>query len=87
MKITIDTKEDSHEDIKKIVKMLEALLDGHVSAPLNMFGDAPSPDSSGSGGTDLFSLFNDDKSSQSSSGTNEVKKDDNKEDMPEIIVY
>lgn len=88
MKITIDTKEDSHEDIKKVVRMLEALLEGHIAAPMGMFG---SPDSDGSSasspGTDLFSLF--DSSKAGDSGTvASVKTDENKDDdIPELVPY
>lgn len=61
MKVSIDTKEDSHEEIKKVIKMLQNLVgDAHeifsnepsISAPsnespiANIFGDATSVSSS-----------------------------------------
>ena len=91
MKISIDTKEDSADDLKKVVKMLEALLEGHVAAPFNMFGDlSPSSGSSNgsaqSPGADLFSIF-DDKDAQNSQSS-VIKSDDKKDDdVPEIIPY
>lgn len=30
MKISIDTKEDSHDDIKKVIKMLQHLVDSEI---------------------------------------------------------
>ena len=46
MKISIDTKEDSHDDIRKVIKMLEHLVSGgsfsNVSNSGNIFDD-PSP--------------------------------------------
>ena len=32
MKISIDTKEDSHDEIRKVVAMLQAWVDGHTNA-------------------------------------------------------
>lgn len=44
MKITIDTKEDSHEDIRKVVALLSNISSGNVSrvGSSNIFDD-PSP--------------------------------------------
>ena len=62
MKVSIDTKEDSHEEIKKIIKMLQNLIgdseeifsnEPSVSVPsnespiANIFGDSSSGSSSG----------------------------------------
>ncbi len=52
MKITIDTKEDSHEDIKKIISMLQNMISDssvildkkepeRTSDMFSMFGDGP----------------------------------------------
>lgn len=90
MKITIDTKEDSADDLKKVVKMLEALLEGHVAAPFNMFGDLnPSSGSSSTGstqspGADLFSIFGDDSKAKEAEQPKAEIKDD---DVPEMIPY
>lgn len=92
MKITIDTKEDSHEDIKKVVRMLEALLEGHIAAPMGMFGSPDIAGSSGSDGsstsspgTDLFSLFDSGKAGDSGTA---IKTDENKDDdIPELVPY
>ena len=51
MKLTIDTKEDSHQDIKKIIKMLQHLVGegshSNISNQGNIFDD-PSPSLSNS---------------------------------------
>jgi len=59
MKISIDTKEDTHEDIKKVIKMLQHIVgdtqeifinqstDSNVTSPMaNIFGDTSSSSSS-----------------------------------------
>ena len=46
MKISIDTKEDSHDEIKKVIKMLEHLINKDPSPTYNNSGnifDDPSP--------------------------------------------
>ncbi|PIN86647.1 hypothetical protein COV19_03995 [Candidatus Woesearchaeota archaeon CG10_big_fil_rev_8_21_14_0_10_44_13] len=94
MKITIDTKEDSLDEIKRVVKMLEAWTEGHTNAPFSMFGDmgsgsgsSPSSSSgsdSGSGG-DIFSLFGD-KSSENKESSPTIAEN-KEEEMPEIVPY
>ena len=85
MKITIDTKEDSHEDIKKVVKMLQALLEGHTNAPMDLFSDNSSgSDSDSSGG--LFNLFDDDKKDDSGDSTSSDYGSDDDE-TPRVITY
>jgi len=39
MKITIDTKEDSHEEIKRAIKMLSSLVGEHAVTNANIFDD------------------------------------------------
>lgn len=96
MKISLDTKEDSAEDIHKIVRMLQAWLEGHVNAPADMFGNpSPGPASSSTspeGG--LFNMFGDSSSSPSSgsaqnpeSSLADLKKDTDNDEIPEIIPY
>ena len=44
LKITIDTKEDSHEDIKKIVALLSQMIgkDSVTNSPQNLFENSSS---------------------------------------------
>jgi len=75
MKITIDTKEDSHEEIQKAIRLLSALIVDKeiISNQVDIFGD--SSDSSGSSG--------------SSSGVFDKKKKDDDVDIgiPELEEY
>jgi hypothetical protein len=57
MKITVDTKEDSTEDLKHMIKMLSALVESRggssnysndMPGMMNMFGDSPSSSASSS---------------------------------------
>jgi hypothetical protein len=41
MKISIDTKEDSHEEIKKVIKMLNHLVGESSYSNQNIFEDEP----------------------------------------------
>ncbi|MCH8004264.1 MAG: hypothetical protein IH934_06580 [Nanoarchaeota archaeon] len=64
MKITIDTKEDSHEEIQKVIKMLSSLVGQEVmSNQGDLFGDNSSTNTNQS--SDMFS---DDSSSSNLSG-------------------
>lgn len=97
MKLTIDTKEDSHEEIKKAIKMLSTIVgDEHVytnSAPkaavANIFDnsgsmttpDAPSEPVSGS----VFgNIFGEPSSAAETTEPSEEKKDEDK--TPQVIV-
>ena len=71
MQITINTKEDSVEDIKKIIAVLNSLVEGHSTvAPMQMFG------SNESGSQGIFNLFD-----------NNEKKKENPEDVVRMIEY
>lgn len=99
MKISIDTKEDSADDIKKIVKMLQAWLEGHSGSYVNIFdsGSAVSGQSSSDSQPDiapgLFNIFGDSNSESSGSevapgsvldfGSDKYDPDDS----PKIITY
>ncbi len=67
MKISVDTKEDSHEDIRKIIRMLQNFVgDSAFSNQGNLFSDDGPPsldleDSSSDEATNAFSaMFGDD---------------------------
>ncbi len=84
MKITIDTKEDSHEEIQKAIRLLSALIGDKeiISNRGDLFGnDAPtnsgSSDDSGSGDSGgVFSMFN-----SSSENKSEIREDKKQEDI------
>ena len=89
MKISIDTKEDSAEDIKRVVRMLQAWVEGHINAPLDMFGSG-SPDSSQpAANPGLFNIFNDDKKTDDLNEAiiMDLDRRDDPEDIPPVITY
>ncbi|MCX6707047.1 MAG: hypothetical protein NT001_02805, partial [Candidatus Woesearchaeota archaeon] len=95
MKISLDTKEDSTEDIHKVVRMLQAWLEGHSNAPSDMFSSpspgqgsqaSPSPSNSSEGA--FFNMFGDSGSSNAETPSGSVigiKKDTDNDEIPEII--
>lgn len=98
MKISFDTKEDSAEDIKKIVKMLQAWLEGHTNAPLDMFSSQSSDGSPSPAVSEgLFNIFGDNKektdstASQSSASQPSIidldKKDSYDDEIPPVVPY
>ena len=90
MKITIDTKEDSHEEIKKVIKMLSSLVGNatvYTNAPSNIFedntpSDSPADDSTEQAGSALASLFG-----GSDSTTQEQPKEPEDDEHRTIIEY
>lgn len=92
MKITIDTKEDSHEEIRKAIKMLSSLI-GHketFSNQPNIF-DSDITDLSPSGSepepTNAFAAMFGSSSSQDDEDKNNEMKVEESDDFPEIIEY
>ena len=78
MKITIDTKEDSHEEIKKAISLLSSILEKEKS--FDVFESSPSiPSSQDSSSTGLFGMFNnsDNNNTASAVGTDNILKQDN----------
>ena len=61
MKITIDTKEDSHHEIQKAITLLQSLISGRVRNSNVFEDDTPTlpaePSSSSEGG--IFNMFGD----------------------------
>tara|TARA_Y100000310_G_scaffold242976_1_gene247310 strand:+ start:18706 stop:19074 length:369 start_codon:yes stop_codon:yes gene_type:complete len=76
MKITIDTKEDSHEEIQKAIKLLSSLIPGEVMSNSGDLFDGDSPSLDANKSSDIFgddtpsspSESSDDSSSSSGSG-------------------
>ena len=86
MKITIDTKEDSPTDIRKVIALLSKLIEDSSEHHSNIFEDS-SPglrsESSGSGGNAFANMFGDNLSS-----TQEKKEEDKeKEETPQVMEY
>lgn len=83
MKITIDTKEDSHEEIRKVIRMLQNLVGEEkvYSNQGNIFNDSKPVTKNVFG--NLFS--NDNK--EESQLKEEKPSEEEKKDVPEIITY
>jgi len=90
MKISIDTSQDSHEDIKKAIKLLTALIEGRVysNAPdlRNVFDnpieptasqDSSTPDPSPAP-TNVLGMFDNPET---------IKKPEEKKDVPDVEFY
>ena len=99
MKITIDTKEDSHAEIQKVISMLSALVGGEEKTYSNkdIFSDSspevtPSTESSESSGV-FGNLFSNDKTEESAVEEKpedekpEEKKEEPESENVEIIPY
>ena len=98
MKITIDTKEDSPADIRKVIALLSKMIEGGEEHHSNIFEDSsPSvrEESGGSAGMNAFAnMFGGGSSSAEKDdtpvlGESLVKKEseENDEDVPEIMEY
>ncbi len=92
MKITIDTKEDSHEEIRKIIRMLSSLVGERetFSNQPNIFEDS-SEDKEEPETNAFANMFGSEPSKLSEenkeSTEDEEIKVEEKEDMPEVAEY
>ena len=90
MRITIDTKDDSQEDIRKVIRMLSHLVgdDYKTNASSNIFDDDNNDDTTGNA---FANLFGDDNASQQTPENNNyldaLKPEDEEEpeDKPQTI--
>ncbi len=73
MKITIDTKEDSHDEIQKVIRLLQHLVEAGENAPSSVI---PQENNT----RDLFGLFSDDNEK-------ETKDDDRASEVPDVMTY
>ncbi len=71
MRITIDTKEDSPEDIHKVIELLSKLNGNRHVSQRNIFEDSASAGSAGSSSAQggVFNMFNNEPSSPSPSSS------------------
>jgi hypothetical protein len=88
MKITIDTKEDSAADIRKVIALLSKMIEDYRHSS-NIFEDDSGPglgisetsSSESAGGNAFANMFGDNPTLA------EEKKEEDKEDMPEVMEY
>lgn len=88
MKIQIDTKEDSHEEIRKVIRMLSSLVGEQeiMSNQGNIFSDNPQNDSSNNQSADIFSMLNSNANSEMSESALSNEKTDKKDDDVSIDI-
>jgi len=90
MKITIDTKEDSHQEIRKIIRMLSSLVgENPVTNAPDMFGDDESPEvpsGTPSPPTGAFANMFGGEAEEPKSETSEPD-DDSDDDVPPVMEY
>ena len=81
MKITIDTKEDSPEDLRRIINLLSELI--NQKQPQNVgFFDSPQSDPSQTETSNLMSMFDQPTTQPASQPTQPEKKD-----IPDVKLY
>ena len=85
MKITIDTKEDSHEELRKVIKMLSSLVGEEVMTNQgDIFGgSSETPTSEQGKSSDIFNVFNNTTSETKTEPekTTEDKKEEKDDDL------
>lgn len=77
MQISIDTRHDSPEDIKKVIKMLQHLVGEHAyTNQPNMFEESSQPTEATAGFANMFG-----------DTASKVAEEPKKKDSPQIIPY
>ena len=82
MKITIDTKEDSHEELRKIIKMLSSLV-GEKEVMSNQSDIFNDNDSDKEENTGMFNMFSQDKPETSADSETTDSETTTDEEKPE----
>ena len=89
MRITIDTKDDSPEDIRKVIRMLSHLVgdDYKTNASSNIFDDDNNDDNAGSALADLFGNDNQ-QTPENNNYLDALKSEDEEEpeDKPQTVI-
>ncbi len=85
MKISIDTKEDTHEDIRKVIKMLQHLVgESSYSNTPNIFDDSV-PSETPTATNAFINMFGDTAKEPKEEPMEGPKEE--KEDIPQVIPY
>jgi len=95
MKITIDTKEDSHEEIRKVINLLTHMIGEHNVSNQNIFDDSPTldlptnqPDSAQPSQGNVFgNLFDSSTPKETAEQPQDSAETKEQDDPPEIIPY
>lgn len=82
MQLTIDTKRDSAEEIRRAIEFLQRFVEGQGSASSNIFDDSPQA------GGGLFGMFDDMPTTPPDDGPNdEDPSPDESDPSVEIVPY
>jgi len=81
MKISIDTKEDSHEEIRKIIRMLSSLVGQEVISNSQEVIEEVKRDKEEAQNPDLFAMMGEQEKQE------EKKKEDTELDIPGLEEY
>ncbi len=87
MKITIDTKEDTHEEIRKVIRMLQQLVGESSYTNRNLFGETQHSLQESQESTNVFASLFGNQIDESQNKETEDKEEDKSEDIPEVIPY
>jgi len=91
MKITIDTKEDSHMEIRKVIRMLSSLVGEKeiISNQKDVFSDDTDNEDTGSSeSTGIFNMFGSSTEKKSEDdGTGETKEEEVDLGIPDLEEY
>jgi len=92
MKITIDTKEDSHEELRKVIKMLSSLVgEKEVMSNRDVFSDENnSDDNKDDESPNMFNMFDSSNpETKSEKNSDEDKKEEIENDLgiPQVEEY
>ena len=92
VKITVDTKEDSHEEIKKVIKMLSAFVgESPLTNQPNIFEESspaiPETNEPANAFANMFGGESQQPPQEPQSQEETQDSDDDSDDSPEIIEY
>ena len=89
MKITIDTKEDSHEEIRKIIRMLSSLVGEEVmtNSEVANQSDIFSSSNAQTESSDMFSMFSANSVNEAPTSNSEKKPEEVKQTKQEDIDF
>lgn len=91
MKISIDTKEDSVEDIKRLINMLQNFVEhrqvSSESKFADIFGNSQSNDSGNGNNGGLFSMFGSNNDNNETDQTREIDEDNKPKQNIRVIEY
>jgi len=84
MKITIDTREESVEDMKKLIRMLQNIVESRTPSSTLLPSGGEGPGAEDSGG--LFNMFGEDSSAKNESEEKDDVQGDEENKTPKVEI-